>query len=125
GAATGWNPNADQYVNVIVPSGATVYVGGAFANIGGQTRFNLAELSVASGLPTSWDPHPDNPVNTIVPSGATLYVCGSFRSVGAVARGNIAAIDVTTGAATDWDPNVVGPSVNALMVIGANVYAGG
>ena len=64
-------------------SGATVYAGGRFTSIGGQTRNHLAALDAASGAATAWNPHPSDCVYSLAWSEGTLYVgVSSAPSVG-------------------------------------------
>ena len=64
-------------------SGTTVYAGGKFDTIGGQTRHNLAALD-SLGTATSWNPNVNDIVAALALSGSTLYVGGSFNTVAAV-----------------------------------------
>ncbi len=127
GLATAWDPNTGgsaPHVWALALSDTTVYAGGAFASIGGQTRNNIAALEVSTGLATAWSPNADGNVWALAASGATVYAGGGFTSIGDQTRYRIAALDATTGLATNWDPNV-GGDVQALAVSGTAVYAGG
>ncbi|MCX5769422.1 MAG: PASTA domain-containing protein [Candidatus Hydrogenedentes bacterium] len=143
GAATEWNPDVfgdpESYsdlftstVNCLDVAGSTVYVGGAFDTVGGQTRWGIAAVDGTTGEATSWDPHFGDGavVFTLRVSGNTVYVGGAFNSIGGLARWGIAALDITTGNATAWDPKALGNSgttgwVYALQLVGSTVYAGG
>jgi trimeric autotransporter adhesin len=128
GAATAWNPNANGPVLSLAVLGATVYAGGAFASLGGQSRDNLAALNAADGTLRSWDPDASGPVDALQLSGSTVYIGGEFNGPdsinGSKPRNRAAAVDATTGAATDWNPDAGGP-VLALAVSGSTVYMGG
>ena len=54
GLATAWDPSAAAEVFALAVSGSTVYVGGEFDTIGGQSRNNLAAVDATSGLATAW-----------------------------------------------------------------------
>jgi len=135
GLATAWNPNASggvysTKVRALAVSGATVYVGGSFFNIGGQHRLNIAALDASSGTATVWDPSAgggargETIVYALAVSGATVYAGGNFWSIGGQSRNYIAALDASGGLATAWDPNA-SSVVYALAVSGSTVYAGG
>jgi hypothetical protein len=130
GAATAWNPNpgVDPFtppvLDVLAGSGSTVYVGGLFTSIGGQSRNNIAALDAVTGAATAWDPNADSEVNVLAVSGSTVYAGGLFATIGGQTRNHIAAVDATTGAATTWDPDANGP-IDALALSGSAVYAGG
>jgi hypothetical protein len=134
GRVTAWNPDPSdpQYgvtVRALAAVGSTVYVGGNFSSIGGQTRNGIAALDATTGQATSWNPSTfDSPVlpqvDALAVSGPTVYAGGYFGSIGGQARNNIAALDATTGEATGWNPNANG-QVAALAVSGPTVYAVG
>ncbi|MCX7018355.1 MAG: hypothetical protein NTY46_05020 [Candidatus Sumerlaeota bacterium] len=128
GLATAWNPNANELVCALAVSsdGLTVYAGGYFTSIGGQTRNNIAALNASTGNATTWNPNANYDVNALAVSGTTVYVGGYFTYIGGQIRNTIAALDATvnTNNATAWNPNA-NYGVNALAVSGTTVYAGG
>ncbi|WP_287152455.1 hypothetical protein [Candidatus Solincola tengchongensis] len=89
----------------IDPLGSTLYVGGNFTQVGGQSRKNLAAVSVLGGV-LSFNPSPDYPVNAIAVSGDgnTIYVGGYFTNIGGAARTYVAALN-TSGTAKAFKPN--------------------
>lgn len=111
-------------VYALTTDGTNLYVGGAFANIGGQSRYALAALDVETGLATDWDPSIDDTIYSLVLDGTTLYVGGLFTDVGGTARSNIASFDTTTGLLNSWDPGA-SARVRALAVSGSTLYVGG
>jgi len=137
GQATAWNPAVSgtllAYLQPIVftlaVNGDTIYVGGYFTTINGQSRNNLAALDRATGAATAWDPEAGDSVAALGVSSGVVYAGGGFRIIGGVKRANLAAIDATTGMATAWNPGASGPSdstlINALKVHNTTVYAGG
>jgi hypothetical protein len=97
------NPGGVSYMTAV---GGTLYVAGAFEQIGGQSRYNLAALDLNTGLATSWDPNQANlsrgsqliaggPIFVV---GDVLYIDGRIGNSGAGTLG----IDVTTGLAWPW-----------------------
>ena len=122
-----FKPNPDGGVYALAVSGSTVYAGGHFTAIGGQSLQDIAALDRTTGQATSWDPNPGpySYVYALAVSGQTVYVGGAFTQIGGQARKDIVALDRTTGQATSWDPNPDSCCVNALAVSGQTVYAGG
>ena len=127
GVVTGWNPSANGAVNVQVVSGGTMYVGGSFSSMGGQTRSAIAAIDVSTGLVTSWNPSAGGDARTVdalAVDGNTVYAGGNFTSIGSYYRNYLAALDASSGLATGWNPNPNG-RVRTLLVDAGLVYAGG
>ncbi len=124
GLATAWNPTSGNVVNILLVNGSTVYAGGSFTTIGGQTRNRIAALDVTTGLATAWNPNASSTVSSIAINGSTVYAGGNFITIGGQTRNRIAALDATTGLATAWNPNPTG-TVTAIAVSGSTVYLAG
>jgi hypothetical protein len=135
------NGNGVDYygVNALVVIGSDLYVGGSFtvANLGGRggspevsankiARFNLSAstwsaLGNGNGVANGY-------VYALAVIGSDLYVGGSFTRVGNVAANNIAKFNTTTrnwSALGDGNGNGVNSGVNALAVMGSDLYVGG
>ena len=129
GSVLPWNPSGDGTVNTILMSGSIVYVGGTFANIGGQVRNCIAALDATTGNATSWNPTAGGAVSSLALSGSTMYVGGSFTTIGGASRNLLAAISTAdTGTASAWNPDLwsfSSPSVKTIAFTNGTVYAGG
>ncbi|HUK77281.1 MAG TPA: cadherin-like beta sandwich domain-containing protein [Thermoleophilia bacterium] len=132
------NASANNDIRALAVSDSTVYAGGAFTTIGGQSCNYLAALDATSGAAdTTFDANASagGDIYALAVSGSTLYVGGSFASVGGLTRNNIAALDATSGDATTWNPDArsdieslhpdAGSDVESLAVSGSTVYVGG
>jgi PKD repeat protein len=126
---TSFAPTLNGEVRAVVASadGSTLFVGGVFTLVNGETRSRVAALDAKTGALLPFAPPISSTVTSLAFSGNRLYVGGDFASVGSVARGKIAAFDVTTGALLAWAPQVTGGSVAALAVspTGDKVVLGG
>ncbi len=123
---TTWAPDIDDEVVSIVKSGSTIYLGGRFWNVGGESHRALASVSASTGaVISSWSPQPDGTVYTIGIDGTTLYVGGEFEKVGSSTRKGLAAIG-TDGTLKTWAGDISRfGRVNSLVVSGSTVYVGG
>jgi trimeric autotransporter adhesin len=84
GNVTAWNPDANNIVfslavdRIIV---STVYAGGLFTNIGGQSRINIAALDTTTGAALSWNPNANGRVYSLAANGSTVYTGGDFTAL--------------------------------------------
>ena len=132
-SATVGTCNACGTVATVAVAGSTVYAGGSFRNIGGQTRNFLAALDGASGAATSFDANPSSNITSVAvsASGNTVYAAGGFSTIGGQPRNFVAELDTTSGSATAFDPNpnavatAIGVSASAVYLGGAFTSIGG
>jgi trimeric autotransporter adhesin len=123
GAQLPFNAGSVQ-VNAMVVSGSTLYVGGGFSSIGGQSRNNLAALDATTGNALPWVANVTGGVADLALDGSTLYVAGGFSGINGFSRNNLGAVDAASAAVLPWNPNV-DFSVGTIAVSGGMVYAGG
>ncbi|MBS1779107.1 MAG: T9SS type A sorting domain-containing protein [Bacteroidetes bacterium] len=119
GALTSWSPGITNTgrplpcrIETMVLNGTTLYVGGAFSNIGNTARNNIGAIDINTGSATSFAPdayYSTAPtygnVSKMLKIGNLLYICGGFDYVGGKIHGDVAAIDLSTGISTNWTPN--------------------
>jgi hypothetical protein len=145
GALTPWDPNATGAVSSLTASGALVYAGGDFTNLGATPRTFLGALDVTPGpsfgsaLPFA--PKIENlgqgakagepPVVQsieVAPDGSRMFIGGNFDHVNGVVRKNLAALLLPGGEVdTNFDPGEVQGTVRVIHYEpGLNLlYAGG
>jgi hypothetical protein len=133
GLATSWNPRANGYsfnhTKALVLKGSTLYVGGYFRSLGGQTRLSIGAVDINTGLATSWNPNPtywngDLVINGLSVDGNLMYAGGSFGGIGGKQQKYAAALDLSTGTATNWNPDAKN-TVWTIHAEGSSVFLGG
>ncbi len=94
------------------PDGKTVYAGGSFTTVDGQTRYRLAAFDAASGsLKTGFTPVAGATVRALAVSNSTVYFGGDFGAAASrpgtatVPRSYLAAAAVADGTITSWNPS--------------------
>jgi hypothetical protein len=130
GLPTVWNPaslpNYGGNVESVATDGSTVYVGGAFPVLGGQSRAGLAAVDAISGSITAWDPSPGKEVRSVCVSGTMIYVGGAFTMVGLAPRRGFAAIDIPSRQLLPWNPQTNTDASNGQVTVsGSTVYLAG
>ncbi len=131
-----WNPQiaAGRYNNIVRSlylTNSSLFVGGDFATVQGQTHLRLAEVELAgnarTGAPTSFqgDVATDYGMVTAIYANSTRVIAaGDFSVFPGVNRTRLAAIDLNTFTVTSWNPSV-NQRVQTLALHNNQVYAGG
>jgi hypothetical protein len=131
GAVLPWNVHgAGASVNALAARGGTVYLGGVFRRMGGETRHNAADLDARTATALPWNPNADGKVQVLLSFGHVIVAGGEFKTIGGQTRPSLAALDPHTGRATQWNPSLTGPfSSNVYSLVpsagGSTVYVGG
>ncbi|HEY6196169.1 MAG TPA: T9SS type A sorting domain-containing protein [Candidatus Eisenbacteria bacterium] len=97
GSVTPWAPNAfgpngNAEVEALVASDSTVFAGGFFSGVSGESRDYFAAMDARTGAVRLEYPHPDGPVWALAESGGTVYVGGAFGHMGPWPQVALAAI---------------------------------
>jgi len=132
------NPNSAVAAMVLSSDGSTLYVGGSFTTIGGQSRGRLAAVSTANGLATAFNPLTSTSAVTTLELSAdnsTLYVALGYSSGGNIVDGfqvfstsgsgaRLSGYPVTSGSA--FGIFIGGPALYALKLnpSGSKLYIG-
>ncbi|MEO5619205.1 MAG: hypothetical protein ABIS67_15655, partial [Candidatus Eisenbacteria bacterium] len=112
GVANVWDPSPSgvlfgyDAISALAVRADTVYVGGNFTQIGGQSRSYLAAVDGHSGEALDWRADANYIIRAVTLSGSTAYVGGDFSLIGGQPRRRVAAVNLADGAVTDWDPYV-------------------
>jgi hypothetical protein len=98
-----WDPNLSPghvnvpYVKALSVVGNTLYVGGDFSAIAGQSRRNLAAVDVLTDSLLPWDPEPDGLVWCLAGHDDAVFAGGGFERVRSQSCSGIARITPATG----------------------------
>ena len=100
---TAFNPNLGGSANSLATDGTSIWVGGTFGSVGGNTAIKrVVKLSATGAVVSGFRSVPNSGVNEVVYQSGRVYIGGSFTSVvsGGVtsSRRALAALDPTTGA---------------------------
>jgi hypothetical protein len=118
GAALAFNPNPDFVVlNVTVPPTPpnTVYLSGAFLNVGGTQTGTAAAVNATSGALLPWFPLTNDTVNDLLPDATRVMVGGVFVTAGATPRLSLAAF--TNAGVPDPPTSVTATAGNASATV--------
>jgi hypothetical protein len=108
----------------------TLYVGGQFRSLGGQTRIGIGAIDGANGTLLSFAPVIDTfgCIYAMGIKGDTLFIGGRFTTVNGTARSNFAAIRISTGSLLPTFNTGIGgagDTVFAITVYQGRIYVGG
>lgn len=124
GVITGWAPNPSGTVRALVELDDSIYLGGNFTAVGGQSRSRLAAVDPVTGAPSTWNPSANAAVNALAKHGSTIYAGGDFTAAGGQSRSHLAAFTSDSSTATSWNPGV-NSTVNVIAAHDSTIYAGG
>lgn len=110
--------------------GDTLYIGGNFSSVNGQSRQRIAAFNTVTGalLSSVACTSMSGDVTCMSVKDGILYFGGSFTSVCSQPREHLAAIDVAAHALTLWAPSVTTTqftSVTDVKAVGNRIYMGG
>jgi hypothetical protein len=93
--------------------GRTLYIGGAFSHVDGETRSHLAAIDLSTNRVLPWRPDPDDAVYAIKPFRDRVFFGGAFTLVGGQARAKAAAWDLSADRLLPWAPE---PDADVLCI---------
>lgn len=125
-----WNGSAwsalgagvDAEVQSLAVMGGSLYVGGRFATAGGGDASGVAKWDGSAWSALGFGLY--GTVNALAVSGSTLYAGGYFSAGGRTNADNVAMWDGTSWSSIGEDPWAVAYQVQAMAVIGTDLYIG-
>jgi len=120
-------------VHAVIPDGlGGWFIGGAFTEVDGQQRRNVARILSNGSLATWAGPsvfgfgNSDATVYALSLRDGQLYMGGTFTQVGGQSRQKIARLDALTGALDPWaQPSSSVSEVRVIRALTEKVYVGG
>ncbi|MCX7589821.1 MAG: choice-of-anchor D domain-containing protein, partial [Patescibacteria group bacterium] len=127
-----FNPNVNSAVYSLALStdNQTLYIGGSFTSVNGQTRNGLAALNTSNGsLVSSFNISVNSPPLYLLLSSdnSILYLAGDFFNVGGQIRGKLAAINIASNTVSSFNVPGIDDDVYSLALSSDNqkLYIGG
>jgi len=125
-----WTPrlpvDSTSAVYVFRQVGTSMYVGGAFATLGGAPRSNVAAFDATTGALLGFAPSVNGAVWAVVPTpDGQLVLGGTFTSVNGVARVGLAKVNATTGALDPTFAPTLGGKVSDGQLVGGRLIVSG
>ncbi|MGZ3864983.1 MAG: hypothetical protein ACXVC6_12070, partial [Bacteroidia bacterium] len=103
-----------------------VYIGGAFTQVCGSPRKNLAAFNLSTGALMTFSANINANVFSMYYYNHSLYIGGSFTSVNAQSHNYVAKFNTSSNTLSSWAPNITtGSVVNAIVATGNKVFLGG
>jgi len=117
-------------------SAGMLRLGGAFDDLGGVARSNVAAVDAASAALLPWAPEANSRVRGLAETPSGVFLDGQFSFIGGQPRALVAQVDGVTGVPTSWQPPAFSgafrangvwqnPAVYSLAVDGNRLYVGG
>jgi hypothetical protein len=126
GLISSFHPNSNGAVNTILPSGTTIFIGGAYTTLQGtaRSRVGAIQLDGISGTLTAWNPNCNGEVKCLVAKDTLVLIGGLFSTVNGVATSRFSPVtsDVGTKIPLSKYPN---NDVYSISVSGDSIYLGG
>ena len=129
GASINWNPSigpqGGSRIRALAADGTTVYAVGRIRRASNTTRGNGARFLKSNAALQAWNPGADAEIRALAVDTATsaVFVAGDFLNLAGHRR--LARTDATSGVASGTWSADADRGVNALLVNGAQVLAGG
>jgi hypothetical protein len=117
---------ADGDVQALAAAGGTLFMGGQFATIDGQSRPFLGAVSLADGtIDSTWTPAVDGRVDDLAAVGGNVVAGGFFVNADGTPHAALAAFDTAAGALqAGWASPTTSPVVAMTAAADGSIYTG-
>ena len=112
--------NAQGLGLVASPDGQTIYVGGDFTQVNGQSKYRVAALDATTGALRNFSAAFNARVRGLAISGTTLFVGGNFSTASNQTRTRLAAYNTGTSALLPWAPSASAEVYSLATHAGSN-----
>ena len=92
-----FRPTLNKPAYAVDTDNTSVYIGGNFTTVNGNTHRKVAKLTAAGSLVSSFDPQASANVNDVAVANGKLYVAGRFNSIDGQTRTAFAALNASSG----------------------------
>lgn len=111
-------------VQAMACSRGSVFLGGEFVSMGGETRRYLAAVDTLNGEILPWNPESDGSVFALATAGHAVWVGGAFSRVAGEPQPFLGALDAVSGRLLGEQPRLDG-NVRSLLIDGRDVFVAG
>ena len=97
---TGFNVSLNGQVRALAlsPDGNSLYIGGQFTTVGGQTRQRIAKVNATTGaLDTAFQANASATVTALDATSSSVYLGGDFNTVKSTSRTRLAKVSASSG----------------------------
>ncbi len=109
--------NGAVYALTASPDGRTLYLGGAFTQVGTQPRYRVAALDTVSGAVSPLSIGANATVYGLAATADTLYLTGGFSTINNKPHARVGAASTLTGKVLPFDATLTGDGVGRSIAV--------
>jgi PKD repeat protein len=109
--------NGAVYALTLSPDGRTIYLGGAFTQIGTETRYRIAGLDATTSAILPLSVGANASVYGLAATEDTLYLIGGFSTLNNQPRARVGAVSTLTGKLLPFQATLTGAGVGRSVIV--------